>query len=236
MAVAGEIEVAIGTERGEQLVAGGVDGCTDILHRTDAARGQFGTPDVVATQTAGHVADKVEPHAVGRHRGMGKGGERVLRHLEDGGLAPRGIAALRGGYLGIARIGGVGLAHRQVHGPEVGREGTGPLVLLGVEFAVYRLGLGPFALVVLLREEDVGILGAGDAADLVALGLIAGAGEEELVAVVASQHGRILGTTRVEQFLLLHGVARILGFLLPLRSHTGRLQSHQELGFECRAL
>ena len=107
-------------------------------------------PKVKSTHTSGHVADKVEPLAVGRYAGVGKSGKGVFRDVEHGGLAPRSIAALGRGYLCIAGIAGVGLTDGEVHRLEVGREGAGTFVFLGVQFAVNRFGLRPLALVVLL--------------------------------------------------------------------------------------
>ena len=161
---------------------------------------------------------------------MSIGGEGVLGDDQWGGLAPRGVAALGRGYLGIARIVGVGLADGEIHGLGVGRKGASTLVQLAIQFGVDSLGLRPLAFVVLLREEDVGVLGTGDATQLVALGLVARAAEIELAIVVARQHGGVLRAARVKEFLLLHRIARILGLGLPFRCHAGRLETAFQQG------
>ena len=134
MAVAGEVEVAVGAEGGEQLVAGRVDGCAQVLGTARLVVGQQScAPDVVAPQTAGHVAHEVEPLAVGRHSRVGVAGERVLGNAHLGGLAPGGIAAAGSHDGGVARIVGIGLALGEVHRPAVGGEGAGPLVEVGIQ-------------------------------------------------------------------------------------------------------
>ena len=153
-------------------------------------------------------------------------GERVTGYIQYRCLAPCGIATWCCGNLGIARIVGVGLADGKVHRLEVGSEGASPFVFLAVQVGFYWFRLRPFSFVITLREEDVGVLHARDAAVLVALGLVAGRGEEQLVAVVATKRGRILRTTRVEQLLLLNGIAAVFGLFLPLRSLSCRLQTH----------
>ena len=225
MAVGREIEVAIRTEGGKHLVARGVDRLAEVLHTAHAVGGELYAPDVESAHAAGHVADKVEPHIIGRDGRMGKERERVLGDFKHLGLGPGGIASLGGGYLGVARIVGVGLADGQVHGLPVDGEGAGPLVQLRIQFPFCGFWLEPLALVVLCGEENVGRLGAGNTAQFVALCLVAGRGEVELVVVVACQHGRILSPSRVEEVLLLDGIAGEGGILFPLRSLAGRHQS-----------
>ena len=79
MTVGGEIEVAVGTEGGEHLVARGVDGLTEVLYTARLiAADEAAAPDVESSQTAGHVADEVQPFAVRGYGGMGETGERVF--------------------------------------------------------------------------------------------------------------------------------------------------------------
>ena len=78
MAVGGEVEVAVGSEGGEHLVAGGVDRFTEILQTADLIAMDLTAPDVESSQATGHVADEVEPLSVGRDGGMGETGEGVF--------------------------------------------------------------------------------------------------------------------------------------------------------------
>ena len=119
MAVTREVEVAIGTECGKHLVAGGVDGCSQVLYATHATRGQTDAPDVVAPQSARHVAAEVEPLSVRRYGGMGKRRQCVACQFQLRSLAPRGIAAVRRHDGGKAWIVGIRLALCQIHRPSV---------------------------------------------------------------------------------------------------------------------
>ena len=72
MPVAREIQVAIRAERGKHLVAGRVDWRPQILQTVQSVGRNLHTPDIIATQSTGHVADKIEPHAIGRYGRMRK--------------------------------------------------------------------------------------------------------------------------------------------------------------------
>ena len=66
MAVARKIEVAVGTEGREHLVARRVDGVAQILNTTESAAAQeLDAPDVESALAARHVRTEVEPLAVG---------------------------------------------------------------------------------------------------------------------------------------------------------------------------
>ena len=112
-----------------------------------------------------------------------------------------------------------GLTLGQIHSASVRRERAGTLVVVGVQLCVDDLRTLPLALVVLRRDKDVGILRAGDATIFVAFGLVARRGEEQLVVILAVQHGRVVCPSRVEQVFALHGIVRP-GFL-PRRSLLG---------------
>ena len=185
--------------------------------------GECDAPDVESPYSARHVAHEVEPEPVGRDGRVGIARERVLRDFEPLRVAPGGIGALAGEYLGIARIVGVVGAACEVHRLAVGREGAGPLVVVRVQFRLDFLGLSPLAFVVLLRHEDVSGLGTRDAAYLVACGLWPCAGDEELVVVVAVEHGREVCPPAVQQGFLLDGVR--CGSLLPLGGQLAASQS-----------
>ena len=73
MPVAREIQVAVGTERWEHLVAGGVDRLAQVLQPHKPVTVHLNAPDVVASQSAGHITDKVQPHPIGRDGRMGEG-------------------------------------------------------------------------------------------------------------------------------------------------------------------
>ena len=77
MAGAGEIEVAVVAERGEGLVALGVNGCPKVLNPAEAGRGNADAPNVKPALATGHVRGEIEPFAVGRNGGMGKARERI---------------------------------------------------------------------------------------------------------------------------------------------------------------
>ena len=141
---------------------------------------------------------------------MGKGRQRVAADGQFRRFAPRGIAALRGADSGKARIAGVGLALRQIHRAVVGRKRTDTLVEGRVQLGVNGLWLAPLALIVLLGIEDVGGFGARDAAQLLALCLVACRREVELVVVVAAEHRREVGAARVKEVFALHRVFRVL--------------------------
>ena len=79
-----------------------------------------------------------------------------------------------------------------------------------------QLWFAPLALVVFLREEDVAVLRPRDAAEFVALCFVARGGEVEIFMVLAEKHGRVVGTPRIENLHLLHGIARAF-FLEPGR-------------------
>ena len=221
MSVAGEVEVAVGAEDGEHLVARCVDGESDVLHAAHAVVGERDAPDVEAALSAGHVAGEVEPTSVGRDGGMGEAGECVLADLQELGLAPGGVAAGAGVNLCVAGIVGVEGADGEVHRLSVGREAAGAFLVLAVEVTLGGFGLFPLAFVVLAGEEDVGALGARDAAYLVAFSVVAGGGEVEHVAVVAQECGREVAAPTGEDGLLLDAVEREL--FLPLRSHRASL-------------
>ena len=111
----------------------------------------------------------------------------------------------------------------QKHLALVNREAAGALVEVAVQSRFYLLWLAPFALVVFLREEYVACLCARYARNLVALSLVACRREVELVVLVAEEHGRIVGASRVEDVHFLHCVARAV--LLPFGCLLCRLQS-----------
>ena len=71
MAVAREIQVAIGTEGGKHLVARRIDGCPEVLHATQSGRCDAHAPDVHSAHSPRHVRHEVEPLSVGRDSRMG---------------------------------------------------------------------------------------------------------------------------------------------------------------------
>ena len=95
--------------------------------------------------------------------------------------------------------------------------------MVGVQSALDGLHLAPFALVVFLHIEYVASLCSRDAAEFVALGLVASGGKEQLVVLVAAKHGGEIRPSRVKDVHLLDGIARAL--LLDLRSGKRRFQS-----------
>ena len=116
----------------------------------------------------------------------------------------------------------------EVHLAPIGTEGTRTLLGIGVQSALHGFGLAPVAFVILDRYKNIGGLAPRDAAQLVACGLVAGRGEVQLVVVVAQEHGRIVGASRVQHVHLLHRVpaARLLpstGTLCREQSCAGQL-------------
>lgn len=208
MAVAREVEVAVGAEGGKHLVAGGIDGLAQVFHAAQSDRCDAHAPDVHAPLATWHVGDEVQPLAVGRYGGVGIARQRVAGELQLGGLAPCGVAAVGGDYLCISGRRGIGHTLGEIHLTAVGADAARSLVVGGVDAAAHGFGLGPLALVVLDRDEDVGILGARDTTQLVALGLVARRGEVEVVQGVACQHRAVVGPSRVEDIHPLDLVAR----------------------------
>ena len=78
MSVRREVQVAVGSEDGEHLVALRIDGFTHVLHTTQSTLGDGDAPDVQSTHTAWHIADEVEPVAIGRNSRMGITGQCVF--------------------------------------------------------------------------------------------------------------------------------------------------------------
>ena len=219
VAVAREVEVAVGAERREHLVARSVDGFAEVLHAAESRRRDACAPDVEAAHSARHVAREVEPLAVGRHCGVGIARQRVGSDLQFRGLAPCGVGSRRRDDLRVARICRVACALREIHRALVGRQRARSLVEVGVHAAGHRLGFRPVSLVVFRRHEDVGRLCARDAAQLASLRVVARGGEVELLPLVAGEHGRVVVAPRVEHVHAPHLVARAL--LLPPRRALG---------------
>ena len=217
MAVAREIEHTVGAAVGEALVAGGVDLATEVLQRAHALL-DVDAPQVQAAVATGHIAREVEPIAVGAHRGVAVGRERVGGDVELVGGAPLSLGARRG--VNFNRRGAIGFANDlgEIHGGAIGAEGGHTLVPLGIELAFGRFGARPLALLVLFGEEDVAALGAGDFALGGAGGFLGRRGKENLVAVGAEELRAEVGSARVEHLVEFHVVARAL--LLPSRSHV----------------
>ncbi len=69
MAVGGKIQYRIGTHIREHLIAGSVYPLAKIFQRTDTLL-EVDSPYIAATASAGHVAGKVQPVAVGRNSRM----------------------------------------------------------------------------------------------------------------------------------------------------------------------
>ena len=155
---------------------------------------------------------------------MGVAGEGVGREFQFLGLAPGGIAALAGVYLGIAGIVRVVGAACQVHCLAVGREAAGPLLIVAVHLPLALLRLRPVALVIEFGTEDVGTLHARDAARLVARGLVACRGEVEFVPLLTGQYGREVRAPCIEDGVLLYGVERRVGF--PAGSQVAAPHTH----------
>ena len=209
MAVAGEVEKRVGAHIGELLVTPGVDVGSEVFERPFGV-GYVDAPEVLATVSARHVGGEDEPFAVGRYCRMSNGRERVGGDFILHRLAPRLLGALRSVYF-HSGVGHRGAArHGEVHGGGVGREAAYSLLHLGVQFALGRFGALPFAALVLLGVEDVGFLGAGDFALGGAGGLFGGGGEVEHVGVLVEEHRGIVGAARVEEFGVLHHVARVV--------------------------
>ena len=118
---------------------------------------------------------------------MGKGGKGVFGYLDDGGLAPEGIGTLGYYNLGVAGIGGVVRALGKVELLPVGRDAAGAFVVFGIEASAYGFRLAPLAFIVLLGEEYVCGLHACDAAQLVAVGIVARGGEVEVFVGLATE-------------------------------------------------
>ena len=91
MAIAGEVEVAIGTESGKHLVPWGIDGLPKVLRAAQPRGSEPCPPQVEPSLPARHVGDEIQPLAIGRDGGVGVTGERVDANLQRGGLAPSGV-------------------------------------------------------------------------------------------------------------------------------------------------
>ena len=190
MTITREIEIAIGAEGGEHLVAWGVYRLAYVFCIAYIAVVLYpASPDVKSAHAAWHIADKIQPLTIRTDGRVGKARQCVVRNHQFFGFAPCGITTARFHNLGISRIVGVGKALRQIHGLTIGRETACALVVNRVQLRGYQLRFAPFAFFVFLTEEDICVLGACYATQLVALGLIAGGGEIELVVTIARQHG-----------------------------------------------
>ena len=139
---------------------------------------------------------------------MGVARQRVAGYLYLVGLAPGRVAAAGGGYFGIPGRCRVGRTQRKVHLAAVGSDGTGSLVVRGVQAALHGLWLGPLALVILYRYEYIAVLGTRNAAQLVARSLVARRGEIQPVVVGACQHRAVVCPARVEHVHALNLVPR----------------------------
>ena len=217
VSVAGEIEVAIGTEGGEFFIARRVDRCSDILDATIASSCDANAPDILAAFAARHVADEIQPVAIRREGRVGEIGQCVFGEFHLRGFSPCSIRAVAHGDGGIAGIRRVGDTLGDKHLTIVSRECWRTLVEFGIQACTDGFWLTPFPFVVLLAVEDVTRLGACDAAQFVTLCLVAGGSPIELVVLVAKEHRRIVGTARVEDFHLLHLVSGSVCLLLGCR-------------------
>ena len=89
--------------------------------------------------------------------------------------------------------------------------------------STYRLGLAPLPFVVFFGYEEIPVFRSGDAAEFIAGGLIACAGEVEAVLVVAGEHRGVVCPSGIEHRHAFHGVARAEPF--HLRGALGSLQT-----------
>ena len=148
VSVAGEVEISVGTEDGEHLVARGVDGVAYVFHASESVLSEGDAPNVEAALSAWHIAGEVEPSAVGRYGWVSIAGECVFADLQELWFAPRSIAACAGIDFGIAWIVGIVGAAREVHRLAVGREAADAFFVFAVELAFSRFGLIPLPLVI----------------------------------------------------------------------------------------
>ena len=88
MAVAREVEVAVGSEGWEHLVARSVDGVAEVFNASHPTGRQADAPDVETALATRHVGAEVEPLSIGRDSRVGIAGERVAGYLHLRGLAP----------------------------------------------------------------------------------------------------------------------------------------------------
>ena len=146
---------------------------------------------------------------------MGVGAQGILGEFQRIRLSPCRIRAAGGDDLGESGSRCIGDALREIHLPAIGSEAAGTLVVGGVEARGDGFRFAPFSLVILFRKEDVACLGAGDSAEFIALRLVAGRGEIELVGLIAQKHRRIIVSSGVEYIHLLHLISA--SFLLPGR-------------------
>ena len=219
MSVTREIEVSIGTERWEHLVARRVDRPSCILHTTKPVVGQGNLPDVETSLTSWHVACEVEPITIRTDGRMSITGERVFRDLQQLWLAPSGITTGTGVDLGKTGIICVISADCQVHRLAIRREATSTFLVFAIQVALYSFNRFPLAFIVLLREEDVGTLGARNATNLVTFSIIPGAGKVEHVAVV-TQKSRTEIASSAGQYRFLLDVVKREGILPLWRKFT----------------
>ena len=154
---------------------------------------------------------------------MGITRQCVFRYLQQLRFAPSSIASLALEYLGIARIVRIVGTAGQVHGLAVRRETACAFVVLAVQFRFDGFRCLPLVLLVFLGHEDVACLHARDATHLVALCLWTRRSQEQLVPLIAVEHGREVGTSRVEERFFLYRVQGRL--LLPYLGLCASLQT-----------
>ena len=93
VSVAAEIEVAVGAERREHLVARCVDRLTEVFHTAQSCGSEAYAPDVETAHASGHVADKIQPFAIGADGGVGITAQRVACNLQLCSLSPCRVRA-----------------------------------------------------------------------------------------------------------------------------------------------
>ena len=156
VAVAREVEVAIGSEGREHLVARRVDGVAQVLNATECSSYESDSPNVKSTLSTRHIRTEIEPLAIGRDGGVGVAGECVVGDFHFRRFPPCGVRAVGLHDLRIARIAGVGNTLGEIHLATIRAERAGSFVEVGVQSSADGFGAAPLAFVVFLGDEDVG--------------------------------------------------------------------------------
>ena len=222
MAVAGEVQQAVGAHVGETLITLGIDLRPHILQGTVLVL-EVNAPNIGAALSARHVAGEIEPLPV-------RADSRVA-------VVAQGVGGdfklLRCTPLGLTAATGVNLDHRwpvlphgtcQIHGRAVGGESGGSLVVLGIQSAVHHLGSRPLSFLVLFREVNVAFLSASNLAMQLTRRFLVGRSKIDVLLVLIQIHRAIVGASRIEHLVLLDDIART--FLFPFRGQFTTFDTH----------
>ena len=71
MAVAGEVEVTVGTESRKHFITFGIDRLAYVFYASPTCCRKAHAPDVETSFTTRHITHEIEPFSIGRDSGVG---------------------------------------------------------------------------------------------------------------------------------------------------------------------